>query len=375
MQNSELFTRGWQVTFCRMIEVRLNRCWLLPTVIVIVALGIGIMPTARVVQAQNGGTGSGQQVSAAFVLQVDTSGLTRNRLCIGDTRPLPIKVKLRSLQFTDIGGIGGLTIRGAAIDTEVGNASVLQVQPSASTPAISPNAPFETHINITGREAGTTTITVSATVESNLWVTSSQPSPVTVTIQVVPCEYRLDATSIWVTTVYGNASAIMSLSLENVRLTSRDGIRFDNVLSNVPQVRFDTTVNRIRGCPVGHYTNHTEAPEIRGEVIDGEIFLTIPYQEVPLGSPGTPYDTYYYDICPITVPPLCEAHPDGVCHIWRGVDRIVPQAMENISFPIDGGTIHPSHTLNYTEQRPLGSIAIDGGTTIKLTPILPQTSQ
>ncbi len=370
MQTPELFTQGWRVVISKFTGVRLALGRLLPTVIVIAALGIGIMPAARVVQAQDGGTGSGQQLPSAFVLKVDTSSLTRNRLCIGHSRPLIITVSLRTPQLTGSGN-ANVTIGGATLTTTLDNPSVLEIQPSTSSPNTSPNASFETQVSLIGRQAGTTAITISATVESSM---GNQPSPVSVLIHVVPCDYRLDATSIWVTTVYGNASAIMSLSLVNVRLTSRDGIRFENVLSNVPQVRFDTTVNRIRGCPVGHYTNHAVAPEIRGEVIDGEIFLTIPYQEVPLGSPGTPYDTYYYDICPITVPPLCEAHPVGVCHIWRGVDRIVPQAMENINFPINGATIHPRHILNYTEQRPLGSLSIDGGTNIKLTPILPQTS-
>jgi hypothetical protein len=363
MRNPNRFATGWHR-------------WLLPALILALVLMIGISAQSLVVQAQDGGT-SGQRVSVHFVLRVDTSNPKLNNLCIGETVRVPVTVLLQSTQITGGGEIGSRTVRSADITTAVANPSIVDAVLGglSSDPA---DAPFQTHVNLTGQATGRTTMTIDATIHSDVvevldeevalpMPVTSQAGPVSVPVRVVPCEYRVTINSIWETSMHG-AFTILIANVHNARLRSgqsAETLEFEPPLSGPPFLEWTWANNRIIGCWVsgGHFNTH--APTIRAQRLEDNVAVTINYSRA---VPGDGNSEYYRNLClPHHAGEPCSDRPDGMCWtmpVSRPLDWFEPQRLEPpaLFFPLDGGTISTTHLINHS----WGSA--NGTTIITLTP-------
>lgn len=109
MQNPDRFRQGWQTG-------RSINHWLLPALILALMLGGRIPFQTNIIHAQDGGTRSGQRLSANFVLRVDTSNPKLNNLCIGESVEIPVKVAMQSIMSVG-GDIGSWTVLNADLPT------------------------------------------------------------------------------------------------------------------------------------------------------------------------------------------------------------------------------------------------------------------
>jgi hypothetical protein len=380
MHNPGRFAKGWQVVFGKYMGVRLTRRWLFPVAILTLVLGIGISFPPTVVQAQDGGTRSGQQISAHFVLQVDTSDPKLNKLCLGENVLLPVRVALEAIEFTGGGDVGDYTVRSAELDPTVANPSIVSVVQSSwffGDPA--PNTPFQTALQLTGEEIGSTTITINATIRSSVIYSlheevalpmsdTSQARPVSVPVRVVPCAFRVTINSIWETSMHGSFTILIA-NVRNARLTGgqTNTLEFEPPLAGPPFLEWTWANNRIIGCWAsgGHFS--TRAPTIRATRLENNVQLTINYAQA---VPGGPTSHYYTNLClpHFTVgTSRCEERPDGYCWTWPTRithDWFEPQQLdgENLLFGLDGGTQNATHLINHS----WGSA--NGTTIITLTP-------
>jgi hypothetical protein len=373
-------SKGWQVVFGKYMGVRLTRRWLLPAAMLIVALGIGFTPSFFVVQAQDGGTGSRTGISAHFVLQVDTSDPKLNKLCLGETVLLPVRVALQTIEWTG-GGDVSYTVHSAELDPTVANPSIVSVVQSSwffGDPA--PNAPFRTALQLTGQEIGSTTIEIRATVRSSIVLSydeevalpipvTTQVGPVSVPVRVVPCAYRVTINSIWETSMHG-AFTILIANVRNARLTGgqTDTLEFEPPLAGPPFLEWTWANNRIIGCLAsgGHFS--TQAPTIRATRLENSVELTINYAQA---VPGGPTSHYYTNLClphfTVGTSHCSSERPDGYCwtwptritHDWFEPQQLAPPAL---TFPLDGGSISATHLINHS----WGSA--NGTTIITITP-------
>jgi hypothetical protein len=381
MQRADRFAKGCRVLLGTWITTaRPALGWLLSAITVVWALGIGIPTPLLTVQAQDGGTGSGTRISAAFVLQVDTSDPKLNNLCLGESVLLPVTVRLRTIEFPGAErDLGSFTVRNADITPEVADPSIVSAVQGgfSSTPAA--DAPFQTHVNLTGEETGRTTITINATVRSDVIQSldeevalpipiTSQADPVTVSVRVLPCEYRVTINSIWETSMHG-AFTILIANVHNARLRSGESfetLEFEPPLTGPPFLEWTWANNRIIGCLAsgGHFNTH--APTIRARRVADKLEVTINYAR---SVPGDGNSQYYRNLClPHFSGEPCSEHPDGMCWtmpVSRPVDWFEPQRLEppKLVFLLNGGSISAPHLINHS----WGSA--NGTAIITLTPV------
>ncbi|MCC7206584.1 MAG: hypothetical protein IT323_04720 [Anaerolineae bacterium] len=343
----------------------------------LLALALGFFPQTTVGHAQDGGAGSGQLLSVSYALEIDTAGLSNNRLCLGRTVNLPIKV----LAFVEVQGgatASPIEVRRASFTTTVQNPSVISAQGIMSGLGAAQDAPFSAHLELRGEGVGRTRIDVSGLIESSTHlsldeeaglpiVTMGQTPTASVEVQIVPCQYRVDIGSVWVTSLWG-ANAWVSSDMINLRLTSTTGTTFDTsaMPANLPGMKWRTLMNRIRGCLVSDQHWDFFVPPIRGEVLDDTISLSIGYSRV------APPLSYYRTLCPIPAgitPGYCPDYPDRTCFVARrpGGDWFEPKSpTDPLIFRLEGETIRVPQTLIHAHGTATGSI------TITLTPILSQ---
>lgn len=349
--------------------------WRRPALTLVLALGL--MSQALVVQAQDGGAGSGQLLRVSYALEIDTAGLSSDRLCLGRTVNLPIKV----LAFVEVQGratASSIEVRRASFTTTVQNPSVISAQGIMSGLGASQDAPFSAHLELRGEGVGRTRIDVSGLIESSTYlsldeetglpiVTMGQTPTASVEVQIVPCQYRVDIGSVWVTSLWG-ANAWVSSDMINIRLSSTTGTTFDTseMPASLPGMKWRTLMNRIRGCLVSDQHWDFFVPPIRGEVLGDTISLSIGYSRV------APPLSYYRTLCPIPAgitPGYCPDYPDRTCFVARrpGGDWFEPkQPADPLIFRLEGETIRVPQTLIHAHGTATGSI------TITLTPILSQ---
>ena len=372
MQTPDRFTQGWQAIFGKLIGVGFTRRWLLPVVLLILVLGIGITPSTVAVQAQDGGSPSGQQVSAEFSLQVDPRGLVQNRLCKGRTVSLPVTVSLQSYQAVG-GDVGNVTVRGLEISATGYDSSIVRVAPASSWSPDASRPLFGSRVDLTGEEVGRTTVSLTVTIQSDIVLRlddeTALPIPHTartqtaeVPVQVVPCEFRVDIGSIWVTSMHG-ASTVLIANAHNLRLTSVTGVTFafEPPLLGTPFLEWTWANNRIRGCLASSGTFSTQAPAIRAEIRDDQLAVTINYARA---VPGDGNSQYYRNLClPHFSGEPCSEHPDGICFVMpvsRPFDWFEPQRLEppDLLFPLNGATLSPTHRINHSWGSANGRIHI-----------------
>jgi hypothetical protein len=379
MQNPDRFAQGWQAVTGTQRGLRFSLRWLLPVAMVILALGIGNPFQSLVVQAQDGGRGTGARIRAAFVLQVDTSDPKLNNLCLGESVHLPVTVRLRTIETTGVGDTGSFTVRSAAITTEVADPSIVSAVQGGFSSDPAADAPFQTHVDLTGEETGRTTITINATVQSDVVQSldeevalpipiTSRADPVSVQVRVLPCEYRVTINSLWETSMHG-AFTILIANVHNARLRSgqnSETLEFEPPLTGPPFLEWTWANNRIIGCWAsgGHFNTH--APTIRAQRLEHNLEVTITYARA---VPGDANSQYYRNLClPHHAGEPCTERPDGMCWtmpVGRPVDWFEPQQLKPpaLLFRLDGGTVTATHLINHS----WGSA--NGTTIVTLTPV------
>jgi hypothetical protein len=373
MQNPDRFTQGWYAVIGKRIVGGFSLRWLLPTAILILALGPGFTTSPIAVQAQDGGSPSGQRVSADFSLQVDPRGLIQNRLCKGRTVSVPVTVSLQSYQAAG-GEVGNVTVRGLEISATGYDSSIVSVAPSRSWSPDTSRPQFQSRVDLTGEEVGRTTVSITVTVQSDigLWLDDEVALPIPhtartqtaeVPVQVVPCEFRVDIGSIWVTSMHGAGNTLLIANAHNIRLTSVTGVTFafDPPPVGTPFLEWTWANNRIRGCWASSGTFFTQAPAIRAEIRDDQLAVTINYARA---VPGDGNSQYYRNLClPHFSGEPCSEHPDGICFVMpvnRPFDWFEPQRLEppDLLFPLNGATLSPTHRINHSWGSANGRIHI-----------------
>jgi hypothetical protein len=175
------------------------------------ALGIGSTYQARLVQAQDG---SGQQVFATYELEVGSSNL--DRVCLGHKTSIPVKVRAHVLV---VGGpaAGAVRVLNPRITAESQDFDIASVDVGQDWQGLSPDVPIESTLLVTGVSVGTTTITVEVVGPNTnrFGPASSFRLRKTLRVRVVPCAYRVDVTSFWVTRMY-NADVLVSATMVNI---------------------------------------------------------------------------------------------------------------------------------------------------------------
>ena len=146
---------------------------------------------------------------------------------------------------------------------------------------------YESTLLVTGVSVGTTTITVEVVGPNTnrFGPASSFRLRKTLRVRVVPCAYRVDVTSFWVTRMY-NADVLVSATMVNIPLTSITGVTFSNDPSSARESRMQWkfTTNRLKGCIVGNDTFREQGVSITGAIIDDELGVTVTIPELPTST-------------------------------------------------------------------------------------------
>ena len=343
------------------------------TMIVVLLLPL----TLAVVQAQDGGTGSGQRISAHFVLQVNTSDPKLRRLCVGETVRLPVTVALRTIEFTGAGETGDWTVHGVQLDPDVGDESIVTAAAGGSFGADGARAPFLTTVNLTGVEQGSTTITLNATVQSDIthWLDgevalpipiTSRADPISVPARVIYCDFLVSISTVWDTSMHG-ARTVLIANARRLRLAGGGNgptLRFDPPVFGAPFLEWTWANNRIIGCLASGGNFSSRAPTIVADLRENNIAVTIDFARA---VPGGPTSAYYWNLC---LPHFtagtsrCEERPDGYCWTMENPigDWFEPQRLVLV-FGLEGETQSATHLINHS----WGSA--NGTTLVTLTPV------
>lgn len=302
-----------------------------------------------------------RSIRASYVLQVDVSNPSLSHLCIGQTTRLPVTVALRTVEFLGDGSVGSLTVRSAVVTAVVANPSILTAEQSGSPSSPTPGAPFQTYLDLTGEEMGSTTITINATVNSSINRTLDEEvtlpipitdpaDPVSVAVRVVPCDYQVKVGSLWVTTLF-SANVLVSAISDPVRLRSVTGGSF-GASQNAFYVLMVMT-NRLPACIGAEVNTFIGQPlRVEGQILDDALYVTIEY----LLPPYSRYELDCHRNYDLGESPLSQLQHQ---------QNFNPERLE-VSVPLGGGTVTSEHRVNFS----LGSAV--GRATITITPIRPR---
>ncbi|MBZ0315930.1 MAG: hypothetical protein K8L91_05895 [Anaerolineae bacterium] len=305
------------------------------------------------VQAQDGGFPTGRQAFVSYELSIENTRL--DRFCLGHTAVVPVSVKENVL-------VEGEPNAGAV---EVRNLDVAAGSSNDSIATADIGRRFVGGVLVTGVAVGTTTINISVTVYNThrLGFANTFVLQKSFPVRVVPCAYRVDMTTFWVTTMY-SADVLISTNMVNIPLKSNTGLSFSNDSRSPTEsaLRWAFTTNRLTGCEVGSDTFREQGVSINAQITDDTLSGTVTIPELPTSS-------NLYIQCHRNLPEnrriqSCDEYRDGTCHPANegGRDSFSPEAVP-FSVPIDGGSITVDHTLNHSQ----GSAT--GRTTITITPL------
>lgn len=365
MQHPDRSPQGWQAVLGKLIGIR----GLLPAAILVTVLGVGFPFVA--VQAQGGG-----RTSAHFALQVDTSGLTLNRVCVGEKVILPVKVVLQGIEFTGEGDVGSVTINSGQFNPTPADSSIVSAETGYFLAASPIEGPIQTQITLTGENAGTTTVTIKATIQGAVarYLTpeiglpvpvTDEADPVTVQVTVIYCEYEVSIHSMWDTTMHGTSTLLIA-NAHNLRLKgdgSENTFKFEPRVDSPPYLKWTWANNRIVGCLPSSGRFDTPAPSVKAVVGKDGINVTITYLK---GVPGGPSSAYYMNLClPIYKKgEPCEERIDHICFTMKlpGGDWFTPHTLE-LNFPLKGDSLNKTHRITHSWA------VADGWGVVTLTPV------
>lgn len=337
--------------------IRFIRFWQSVAVMGMLTLVIGVTPIG--VLARDGAAQGTQTVTAHHVLQVNAADPALNRICVGETIPLPVTVAMDSLQWYGDGDAGSVSIESGDITPTVGNASIVRADP-VSAPAGTP--PVQTTINLVGLAPGTTTVTLNASLRGSVPIFLDEevglpisftdtPRAVTVNVRVMYCEYEININTIWETSMHG-AFTILIANARNLRLRASDtqanAFEFRSAPMTAPYLKWTFANNRIIGCRVSSGRFDSQAPNVTAVVGESNITVTITY---PRAVGGDPMGPYYWNLClPHHTAEPCSARPDGHCFTippQRPSDYWEPHQLD-LTFDLEGGTLTPTHGLTHS---------------------------
>lgn len=353
---------------------RITRFW--QAVIVIVMVGIGVSATPIGLQAQGEGSGV---ASAHHVLQANAADPALNRICVGETVPLRVRVELDSMQWYGSGTAGGVRVTGGQFSATIGDPSIVQVDQASLPSGTLVDVPFQTDVEIVGRAPGTTSVTINARLQGDIPIFqdadeevglpfsfTDEASPVTVNVRVMYCAYEITINSIWETSMHG-AFTILIANARSLRLrpssTQENAFEFRSAPMTAPYLQWTWANNRIIGCRVSSGRFDSQAPDVTAVVGESSISVAITYLRA---VPGGPMSHYYMNLClPHFTAEPCSARPDGHCFTMppnRPVDWFEPQRLD-LTFDLDGGTRNPTHRIRHSWGD------ADGWGTVTLTPV------
>ncbi len=338
-------------------EVLSSHRLFLTSALVLALIGIGNLSHLLTVQAQD--AGSGQQAEVIRRLEVDTSGARLNPFCLGSqvTIPLIINTEIHVDGEVDAG-----SIEQSALNFEVSssNFAVVRAEPTSDNPSVS-SAVIASSMTLTAAAPGKATITVSARVNTSTNVIDLSHPPIEV--EVVPCRYKVEVKSLWITTIQG-ANVFLRISANSDMVMNPS----TGLFQDQPSFRWEATTNHVKGCWAGEGEFNTlkgNGGSFEGRIKDDQLILTVQMQDLigggvlflPCHRPEPEDREDFSD---------CSRYPDNMCHPdVINVDFFPDNApIIDIPFPLDGGTKAIPQRIQFT----LGGAG--GNTFIKVTPII-----
>jgi len=191
--------------------------------------------------------------------------------------------------------------------------------------------------------------------------------PISVSVNVVPCDYKVNINSIWSTKMFGADTILIGVA-HDLRLKGLPGevLQFDPDPMRPPFQQWTWAMNRIRGCNAGSGSFDYTAPRMRGTIDGDKLALSLFFFPVV-----PPDNEYWYELChPYHTAEPCSARPDGICASFppprmpgEWEPEGLPMGIEPLLFPLNGGTIVISHPLTGRDGW------VTGTTIITITPV------
>jgi hypothetical protein len=334
-------------------------CGLLACIMLLFALALTTQPVP--VEAQNVGS-----FEVNFVMEVRDSNQTIT-MCLNERESVPVSAIAR-ISLPTAATNASVRVRNAVVTARPADPSIVRTEVVLSSAASSPDAPFPAVVALTGLAVGSTTVSLNATIESTTMLAFDEDAAlpfdsvngtqnITLSVRVVPCQYRVDIASIWVTTL-NNANTLIRINATNFRLRSSGGVtlEYDPRVSDV--VTWSATVHRVRGCLASSYSFEAMVPALsmRGEILGDELSLTI--SVFPLVSGGVLFPCIQRAEDQTDRIKSCEDYLDGECQPMPPNPTFTPDSI-TVRFPLDGGTQRPSQRLEITRGgNPQGTMFI-----------------
>jgi hypothetical protein len=222
--------------------------WLLPAVILVLALGVRDTSLPLVVQAQDGGSQSGQQAEMTYTLDVNMSGVNLDHFCLGSIAHLPV-ILSRRIQVDGETDVGRQEVLGTSFEVSSDNSAIVTVDYENGMPGISSNAVVN-NLLLTAVSPGHASISVQGSLQTSQNDTDLYHAPISV--EVVPCNFQVDLSSIWAMTISG-ASVLLHVSTTSKLALNPATGNFEDQ----PDIHWESTVNRIKGCLADHQAFNT----------------------------------------------------------------------------------------------------------------------
>jgi hypothetical protein len=336
--------------------------WGFPVAIVTLVLlvGIGFTPSLHAVQAQNSGS-----FEVNFKLDVRASNQTIT-MCLNERESVPVSA-IAHISLPGTATNASVRVRNAVVTARPADSSIVRTEVGMSSSASSPDAPFPAVVALTGLAVGSTTVSLNATIESTTLLAFDEDAAlpfdrvngtqnITLSVRVVPCQYRVDIGSTWVTTLNG-ANTLIRIKTLNFRLRSSGGVtlNYDPRINDV--VTWSATVNRIRGCLASNHSFEAPVPALsmRGEIQGDRLSLTISVSPLSGGGVLFPCIQRVEDQNRIK---NCGDYMDGECQPMPPNPTFTPDSV-TVHFDLDGGTQRVSQGLAITRGgNPQGTMSI-----------------
>ncbi len=250
MQNSDQSAHGWARVMTMLIQAsRSARECLLSALFVVLLLSATGIPLSPAVQAQDARTGIREQATVRY--QLVSASQTIGTICIGETKSIHIAI-VASVQVFGDPNTGSMTAHGVGLYGFSEDPRILSVDAEVA-PAPSVGDPGSVGYVLGGIAAGSTFLSVEAEGNGNTALPDLTGVHFALPVQLIPCEYRVTATSSWFGfSVSGNVR--ITAHPDEVTLTREEGETTFVAQERLTYVHLDATSNRFKGCLPDHET-------------------------------------------------------------------------------------------------------------------------
>ena len=223
MQTPDRSAKRWRALM-EMFTVRVSRVpkWLRPVAILVLALGVGFTTQALGVQAQDGGTPSGQPTIVDYVIDF---GNARTSICIGETVTYRVRVIARVMIPGDPGA-GLPVIIGATLNPSWDTSILRDATTSQPVSALFPDVPLVATYSFTGIAAGRTTIDFVGEIQTlpNIFpVLNTFPLHDDLRVRVIPCNLQVITVTRWFQRLTGGSVKALAIVHDGRMTGSTDG--------------------------------------------------------------------------------------------------------------------------------------------------------